>query len=173
MKSASNKFLIDTNAIITPYSSYYPFDFAPKFWEQMKTYIEDGSIVILDLVKNEIEKGNDKLSKWMKEINIANLIDHRDSKILDKYSEILTYIQTSNYYNSKALAEWSRNDVADPWLIAAGSVYGYIIITFERPVEMDINNPSRHPKIPNVCSEFKVEYNDLYYMMRQLSFTLG
>ncbi|MDI6619349.1 MAG: DUF4411 family protein [Clostridiales bacterium] len=149
------------------------FDFTPKFWQQMKIYIENGSIIIFDMVKNEIEKGNDELSKWIKGISITDLIDHRDSKIIEKYSEILTYIQASKYYSSKALAEWSKSNIADPWLIAAASTYGYTIITFERPVSMDANNPSSHPKIPNICSEFKVKYNDLYYMMKQLSFKLG
>jgi hypothetical protein len=174
MTDTSEKFLIDANAIITPYLSYYPFDFAPKFWGQLEAQIENGTVVILDLVKKEVEKGNDPLSQWMKNILIADIIDHRESTILGKYSEVLAYIQTSDCYNSKALAEWSQNNVADPWLIAAGSTYGYTIITFERPAGgLNAGNPSGHPKIPDVCSKFGVKYKDLYYMMRQLSFMLG
>ena len=106
MNDASNHFLIDSNAIITPYLQYYPFDLMPKFWEQLEINIENGSICILDMVKNEILKGNDKLSEWIKGISISNLIDHRNANILDKYSEILDYIQNSGYYSSKALTEW-------------------------------------------------------------------
>ena len=166
--------MIDANAIITPYLSYYPFDFAAKFWEQLEFYITNGSIIILDLVKTEIEKGNDRLSEWINKISIVNLIDHRDAKILKKYSEVLEYIQKVDHYNSKALTEWSQNNVADPWLIAAGSAYDYTIITFERPVDgLNGRNPSGHPKIPDVCLAFNVKYADLYYMMRKLSFVLG
>ena len=49
-------FLIDANSLITPFLSYYPFDFAPSFWSQISDHISNGSIVILDMVKAEILK---------------------------------------------------------------------------------------------------------------------
>lgn len=49
-------YLIDTNSLITPKNSYYPFDIAPGFWKSMAEKIEEGSIAILDLVKKEILK---------------------------------------------------------------------------------------------------------------------
>lgn len=30
-------FLIDSNSLITPHLTYYPFDFAPGFWNQIGT----------------------------------------------------------------------------------------------------------------------------------------
>ena len=174
MRIASERFLIDANAIITPYLNYYPFDFAPKFWEQLEINIENGSITILDLVKDEITKGEDSLSEWLKKISIGSFVDHRDGAIVGKYSEILQYIQTAGCYNSNALIKWSQNNVADPWLIATAKICNYTIITFEKPVgSLSDRNPSGNPKIPDICTKFEVEYNDLFYMMRQLSFKLG
>lgn len=50
------KYLIDSNSLITPYERYYPFDIVVSFWTQLKQYIENGSIVVLDMVKSEIMK---------------------------------------------------------------------------------------------------------------------
>lgn len=33
MNNTSIKYLIDTNSLITPFKTYYPFDFAQKFWD--------------------------------------------------------------------------------------------------------------------------------------------
>lgn len=45
------KFMIDTNSFITPYRQYYAFDFTRAFWEQLEQNINDGKIVMLDMVR--------------------------------------------------------------------------------------------------------------------------
>lgn len=124
-------FLIDTNSFIAPYLNYYPFDFAPGFWEQMKQFIKNGRIVLLDMVKAEVLQGKDDLREWMNELEIGKLIDHRESAILAQYAAVLQYIQENPCYQAAALTEWARGTVADAWLIATASVYNYTIITFE------------------------------------------
>ncbi|MDE6568072.1 MAG: DUF4411 family protein [Lachnospiraceae bacterium] len=122
---SSNNFLIDANSFITPYLTYYPFDFAPSFWTQMEQAINDGTIVILDMVKSEILQGNDALREWMANLDIGAYIDHREPGILERYGAILRYIQENPCYKSSALAEWSRGSVADPWLIATAAAYNH------------------------------------------------
>ena len=60
-------YLVDANALITPYQQYYPFDFAKSFWDQLQRSIENGRIAILDMVKLELQKGHedDNLRKWI------------------------------------------------------------------------------------------------------------
>ena len=86
-------FLIDTNSLITPHNDYYPFDFAPSFWKQMKTHIEAGSIVILDMVRDEILKRDDNLSRWFRSIEVGREIDHRQNGIPSVYGKVLQSIQ--------------------------------------------------------------------------------
>ena len=38
-------------------------------------------------------------------------------------------IQNDKRYKESAIEEWSRKDVADPWLIAAAKVYGLKVVT--------------------------------------------
>src|SRR5215475_10745318 len=63
--------------------------------------------------------------------------------------KILNYIQSSGLYKEKALNEWSKLDIADPWLIATAYVYNLTIITFEKANgDFDINHKSSKCKIP-------------------------
>ena len=166
-------FLIDANSLITPYLTFYPFDLAETFWYQMELHIQNGDIAILDLVKSEVLKGKDSLKEWMENVEVGHLIDHRDPAIIVKYREVLRHIQDNPAYKPAALMEWSREDVADPWLIASAVVGNYTIISFEIANKgLNTHNPSKNAKIPDVAKVFNVEVQNLYYMMRVLKFSL-
>lgn len=166
-------FLIDTNSFIEPKNKYYSFDLAPGFWSQFAKHIKLRDIAVLDMVKDEIEQGEDELSKWVKGIEIPELINRKDSAIISKYSEIINNLAQNPCYKKSALHEWSRDSVADPWLIAAAAVKGYTLITMERPVGgLNPKNPCKYAKIPDVANVFQVKTNDLFYMMRELKFIL-
>ena len=116
----NEKFLIDANSLITPHLQFYPFDFAKSFWSQIEAQIEIGSIVILDMVKAEVLRGNDNLKDWMEHLTIGEYVDHRQTDIMAKYGEVLRHLQNNPCYKPSALTEWSRDTVADAWLIATG-----------------------------------------------------
>ena len=143
---SNEKFLIDSNSFIEPYKRFYPFDLAEKFWEQLQNNIENGSIILLDLVKAEISIGNDALSSWINKINIAKEIDHRAPEIINNYSNILEYIQNTQYYQETALENWAQEQVADAWLIATAKTYNYTIITFEERQIIYPNNRYKNAK---------------------------
>ena len=44
-----DKYLLDSNVFITPHRLYYPFDFAPGFWDQLaeKLKLDIGFIIPL------------------------------------------------------------------------------------------------------------------------------
>lgn len=170
----SEKFLIDTNSLITPYQQYYPFDFAPSFWSQMEQHFRSGSILLLDMVKNEILHGkeDDDLNKWMKSLGI-DVIRRDQFTIIERYGQIMDHLATAPYYQPSALKEWSKDTVADAWLIAAAAVYGYTLITFEvHNRNKNEHTPSKYAKIPDVADEFGVKTDSLFYLMRSLKFKL-
>lgn len=173
MNNTADKYLIDSNSLITPYKTYYPFDFAKKFWVQMKQAINNGDILILDLVHGEVNKGDDELSEWINEFDSSLIVSHKHPAIITKYAKILHYIQESDFYKEKALLDWSRADVADPWLIATACTYGYKIITFEtKNGNLNSINRSSRAKIPDICSIFSVNCEDLFTVMRKLMFII-
>lgn len=166
-------FLIDANSLITPHLTYYPFDFAERFWNQLEMYIQNGDIAILDLIKEELLQGDDNLKEWMAALTIGNYIDRREPDILTCYASVLSHVQTNQCYKIDALTEWAKGNVADPWLIAAAKAKGYTIITFETSNQgLNARNPSKNAKIPDVANVFGVKTKNLFYMMRELGFTL-
>lgn len=167
------RFLVDANSLITPHLNYYPFDFAPGFWAQIEQPIKDGRIVILDMVKNEILQGNDHLTEWMNGLEIGKYIDHREAAILSKYGAVLQYIQHNPCYKPSALAEWSKANIADAWLIATAASYDLTLITFETFNNgLNQQNPSKNAKIPNIAKAFDVKTESLFYLMRELRIKL-
>lgn len=166
-------FLIDANSLITPHLVYYPFDFAKSFWNQMEQHIASGDIAILDMVKNEILQGKDCLKDWIEKISMGNYVDRRDEVILKYYADILQYIQNNACYKTSAVAEWAKESVADPWLIATAKARHYTLITFEVPNGgLNSRNPSKKAKIPDIATVFGVKTENIFYMMRILGFKL-
>lgn len=163
------KFLIDSNSFMTPYRQYYAFDLIPTYWKEISRFTNSGNLILLDMVKAEIDKGEDDLADWLSGQENFVICNHISPEIIGKYQEVLQYIQTCGLYKEIALQTWANGDVADPWLIAAAAVNDYTIITAEVPSGgLSIKNPNRNAKIPDVAKAFGVKTNNLYYMMRQL-----
>ena len=81
-------FLIDANSLITPYLTFYPFDFAPGFWQQLANSIRNGQVAILDVVKAEILRGNDELKSWMNQLE-----PHLFFSVMERFYNIFKKIQ--------------------------------------------------------------------------------
>jgi hypothetical protein len=145
----------------------------------MEEAIIFGHVILLDLVKNEILKGQkekekkDELTMWVERFGNDLILSRKNPEIMDMYLKVLDYIQNCDLYKSSALTEWSKKDVADGWLIAAACVGEYTITTFEeRNNGLNPQYPSPEAKIPNICEHFSVECVDLFAMMRRLHFRL-
>ena len=165
-----NKFLIDSNCLITPKHQYYAFDLTSTFWEELGKNIEKGNILILDKVFDEVIRGKDELSEWLKKY--ANYkINYDTEEILNKYKEIIFHIKNSSLYKSGAESEWSKSEIADGFLVATACVHNYKIITNER-ANQNLNsiNAAKTPKIPNIAKHFNVDCVNLFDVMRELNF---
>ena len=169
----SEKYLIDANSLIHPARAYYPFDFAPSFWQQLRPKISLDKIAVLDKVRDEILKGTDELSAWISDLPNECILSTQDMQILQKYRDVLSFIQQSDKYSEAALRRWSQLDIADPWLIAAAKVYGYTLLSFEQSAgTIPEGSRSKNPKLPDVARHFQVPYTSLFDMMRNESFIL-
>lgn len=166
------KFLIDSNSFISAYRNFYACDIVAAYWKKLSEHIQTKEIVLLDMVKSELENGNDSLPEWVNNQNFE-ICSHISPRVINNYSNVMNYIQTCGFYNDKGLASWARNEVADPWLVAAAMEYGYIIVTFERgDRNLTTRNKVGKVKIPDVASHFNVICIDLYDMMRRLKMNI-
>ena len=59
MVNLSEKFLIDANTLMAAARLYYAYDILPTFWSVFAEKIKEGNVILLDMVKNEIDKGQD------------------------------------------------------------------------------------------------------------------
>ena len=163
------KFLIDSNSFMAPYRQYYAFDLIPTYWDELSKRTESGRLALLDMVKAEIDKGEDDLAEWVGKQTGFEICNHVTPEIISKYQDVLQYVQSCGLYKEQALQAWAPGHIADPWLIAAAAVNDYTIITAEVPSGgLSPKNPNRYAKIPDVAKAFEVRTNNLYYMMRQL-----
>ena len=169
----SEKYLIDANSLIRPARAYYPFDFAPSFWQQLRPKISLDKIAVLDKVRDEILKGTDELSAWISDLPNECILSTQDMQTLQKYRNVLSFIHQSDKYSEAALRRWSQLNIADPWLIAAAKVYGYTLLSFEQSAgTIPEGSRSKNPKLPDVARHFQVPYTSLFDMMRNESFIL-
>ena len=47
-------YLLDANVFITPHRLYYPFDFAPGYWQQLEASLQLDNVKVPDVVFKEI-----------------------------------------------------------------------------------------------------------------------
>ena len=161
------KFLMDSNCFITPANLYYAFDIVPAFWKEIVKKDRLDRIVLLDLVKKEIDKGRGVLTDWVDNDLHCEVCNHNDAEIVRAYSEVINYVFNCGLYKQDAGREWSNNDVADAWLIAAAAAKGYCLVTFEaRAGGLSSKTPSTRAKIPDVADHFNVPVVNLFEMMR-------
>ena len=162
-------FLLYANSFITPYKQYYAFDLIVPYWDEIIKYNNKGRIVVLDMVKNEIMSGKDELSKWLKNIDSLNTIPHKEINTVLKYQEVIQYVKNSKLYKESAFLEWSREEVADPWIISSAAINNYTIVTLEvSSGSLSDKNPNKRAKIPDVAKAFGVDTINLFEMMRRL-----
>jgi len=163
-------YLIDSNTFMTAARNFYSFDFGEKFWDFLIQEARNGNLASIDKVLKEINKGGDKLAKWANEKFLNFFLNTEDDQVIQKYAELMQWAEKqSNHYTRNAIDEFMKEDNADPWLIAYSLAKKNItLVTFEK------ENKGRKNKIPipNVCLYFKIEYCDLYQMLKELKFQL-
>ena len=96
------KFLIDSNSFMTPYRQYYAFDLVPTYWKELSKCMDTGKIVLLDMVKGEIDKWRDDLAEWVDKQTGFIICNHVNATIIGKYQEILQYVQNCGLYKEQA-----------------------------------------------------------------------
>ena len=164
-------YLLDANAFIRAKNEFYAYDIVPSFWKMLLEKFRSGSVKIIDAVFEEILKGNDNLTDWVRD-NIRNAEDvyGKEYIVQAKYDQnvIGNYrIIANNVYSNECYSEENKQQFlsgADPWLVAAASTYGDTVVTFEKSARAN----SKKIKIPDICQQMNVQFMDLYDMMRKI-----
>ncbi|MGB9780655.1 DUF4411 family protein [Caldanaerobacter sp.] len=158
----NNIYVLDANVFIEASRRYYAFDIAPAFWEALVKNAEKGYIITIDHVKQELEKGNDTLSHWMKNTFHHWCKSTSENDVISIYENVIKWVQAQNQFSDKAKYDFAGG--ADGWLIAYAKAKGCVVVTHEE-FKSDIK---RKVPIPNVCRAFNVPYINTFEMLRSL-----
>jgi hypothetical protein len=162
-------YVLDSDIFMTPAASYYAFDLVPRFWDVLVEEAQKGRIRSIDRVKDEIEKGRDKLAEWAKNHFQDFFYSTQSQDVLRQYQSLINWAKNQRQFSEAAKREFANSGNADAWLVAYAKVNGFTVVTFEKYEA----GARRRIKIPNVCEAFGVAWVDLFEMLRALRVKLS
>jgi hypothetical protein len=135
-------YCIDSSSVIDAGERHYPIDVFPGFWDRLDAMIGDGMLKAPETLITELEEKDDTWRNWV--------YDRKHAMIL-KIDEPIQQAM-GNVMNVYAANASNLNSVkGDPWFVASSLVYGFTLITSEKPKKGGV-------KIPKVCDELGVKW---------------
>ena len=162
-------YVVDSNFFIQAHRVSYPLDVAFSFWNKVKQLAEEGKIISIDKVKNEIYDKNDALEEWCK-ANLPEDFFKESSEVMAAYGQVSAWaISRSSHCMPNALNEFLDADEADAFIVAyaLSDPNNRIVVTQE------ISQPNRKNKIkiPEACIALNVQFVNTMDMFRRLEET--
>lgn len=161
-------FVLDANAFIQAHRRFYAFNICPGYWQALKWHHKQSGVGSVDRVREELERGEDKLFKWAKDdLPKTFFASTADLEIVSWYRKLAEWIHAEAQFLPRAEEEFAT--AADGWLVAFAKARGGIVVTLE---EFDPLIKKSVP-IPNLCEAFDVEYVSPFEMLRRLKVELS
>jgi hypothetical protein len=158
-------YVVDSDVFITAKNRYYAFDICPGFWNSVIHHYGTGSLRSIDKVRQELLLGrpDEDLVQWVKkEVPADFFLDTAQQDVMTAYGQVMLWVQRHSRYSDQAKAEFATK--ADGWLVAYAKVHGVCVATNEQPAP----ESRREVKLPDVCTQFGVRYEDTFAMLRAL-----
>lgn len=148
----------------------YPLDIALNFWIKVRNLADQGKIISVDKVKNEIYGKNDDLENWC-QANLPNdfFKDTATSDVINEYGKICNWAISKGQYTQSALNEFLHADEADAFLAA----YSLSDNPNRIVVTQEISSPKsqKRVKLPDACIAHSVECVNTVEMFRRIGET--
>lgn len=159
MISTTNSYCLDANVLIQAWQKYYAPDLCPDYWNKLNELGNQGLLFIPSIVREEITRTEDELSKWIKDcdIPIRNVTESVARKLQEIYS--------ANPHHKQLVDNTKNRSLADPWVIAHALDQGATVVTKEVKI---IQSSSKRIRIPNVCDNMGVRWIDDFNLVREL-----
>ena len=158
-------YLIDSDVLITAKNSYYAFELCPGFWSSLLKKHQSGHVYSLDRNRMELQQGrdDDDLVQWIKDVVPADFfLSTQEAEVVAAYTEVMMWVQRNPQYLDSAKAKFATG--ADGWLVAYAQIHGCTIVTLEESRPESRNQI----KLPDICKQFDVSYENTFSMLRTL-----
>jgi hypothetical protein len=159
-------FVVDSNFFIQAHRVHYPLDVAVSFWGKVRQLANEGKIISIDKVKDELYDKNDALEVWCN-ANLADDFFKDTDEVMASYTRVAGWaVSKSAQYKPAALNEFLNANEADAFIIAFAlhDNADRIIVTHE----VAAPNAMKKIKIPDACDALDVSYVNTMEMFRQL-----
>ena len=160
------EYLFDTNIFVESKKNL-PMDVWPTFWRKMVELINSGKIYSIDKVKDEIDRGGDELTDWIRQYAPKGFFLTQDGDVLAKLAETVNWARRSPVHFSDSAIPGYTN-VADSYLVATAAAKKMVLVTYEK------SNPLRKNRvmIPDACMAIDVRCCDLNTALRELGISI-
>ncbi len=146
-------YVLDTNSFRV-LGNYYPDRF-PSFWSVFNEFVDDGRIISVREVKNELNfQANEHIAAWMKAHSAVFTVPSAEE--LRFVTEIFKVPHFQQLVGARQ--RLSGQPAADPFVIAAAKVRNSSVVTEEA------HRPNA-AKIPNVCQHFGIRCMSIQELM--------
>lgn len=162
-------YVVDSNFFIDAHRRTYPLDIATSFWKRVEQLANDGKIISIDKVKEELYNKNDALELWCKD-HLPNDFFKNSDNVINEYGDVMAWANSkSTHYSTNALKEFMQADEADAFVIA----YALNDLSNRTIVTLETREPNRKSKvkIPDCCDALGVSCLSTIEMFRQLGAT--
>lgn len=156
-----NKYLLDTNFFLDSSLRYYQNNFFPDFWRWIKYSAQKPSIKTIRKVKEELNKKDDFVSGFIKELPKNFFINEKE--YLAYYGEVIQK-SASMEFNQLAKEKFAEENRADAWLIAVALSDNFTIVSNEKIPD---KKEKKNIKIPRMCKELKIQCIDIFDFIKE------
>ena len=142
----------DTSSLLNGRRDLLPPEVFRSLWSGIESMIAAGDIRAVDVVRDELGKRDDNVSRWAR--GQANLFVALDADIQRATREVLTRHQ-------KLMGRGGGRNAADPFVIGLARARGGVVVT-----EETLSGNLDKPRIPDVCDALGVRWLNLIGFVR-------
>lgn len=156
-------YLLDTNVFIEARNRYYGFDLCPGFWEWIDRAADDGRIVSLDNVRDELT--DPELDAWAADRD--GLFPRVGAVEIDGLRRVAEWADGAGYERA-AVNTFLQG--ADYYLVGSALAHDHTLVTHEVP-----SRSRKQIKIPDACVALEIKFLNTFAMLKRegVQFVLG
>lgn len=157
------RYLLDADTFIRSKRQHYAFDICPGFWASLLFSHQQGRLISIHPVRDELLRGGDDLTEWCRAGVPESFFEPAQYPDVQRaYAQVIAWADAHGQYTRAAKQEFAS--VADPWLVAFASASGCELVTYEVAAPMS----RASIKLPDAAAAFEVTCLPPYEMLRRL-----
>lgn len=160
---SNERYLIDSDVLITSKNLYYRPNFCEAFWSWIISGHTAGRLFSIDKVKQELLNGDkdDPLYQWVQSDALKDFFLGSAASAA-KWKDLASWVMNGDYMQA-AKDKFLNANSADAWLIAVAAAEGDCIIVTN---EISAPNSIKNIKLPDAAAALNVKTISLFQLLQ-------